>query len=124
MYNDTIMEHFRNPRNTGDMDKPDGIGQVGDRATGDAIRVYIKVADGRIADARHQTFGNAVAIAASSMASVMAIGKTLDAAYAITREDVSEALDGIPSDKMDCSNMAPDAIRAAIDDYRSRHAQA
>ena len=85
--------------------------------------MYIKVSDGLIIEARHQTFGNAVAIAASSMSSLMMIGRSLDTAYAITKEDVSEALDGIPPDKMDCSNMAPEAIRAAIDNYRSRQQQ-
>ncbi len=123
MYNDTIMEHFRNPRNTGEIEDPDGVGQAGDAATGDIMRMYIKVSDGLIIEARHQTFGNAVAIAASSMSSLMMIGRSLDTAYAITKEDVSEALDGIPPDKMDCSNMAPEAIRAAIDNYRSRQQQ-
>ncbi len=121
MYNPTIMEHFQNPRNAGDISEADGIGQAGNPEKGDVMKMYIKVTDGIITDAKHQTFGSAVAIAVSSMASLMIIGKTLDEAYAITREAVSDALDGIPPDKMTCSNMAPDAIKAAIDDYRKKH---
>ena len=120
MYNDKTMEHFRNPRNVGEIDDADGVGQAGDPDTGDVMRLYIRVAGGRIIDAKHQTFGNAIAIAASSVSSLMVIGKTLQEAYMVSKEDVSDALDGIPPDKMNCSNMAPDAIRAAIDDYRSR----
>jgi len=123
MYNDTIMDHFFNPRNTGEIENPDGVGQAGDAATGDVMRMYIRVADGRITEASHQTFGNAIAIAASSMASVMVTGKSVDEAYAVTKEDISKALDGIPPDKMDCSSMVPNAIRAAIDDYHSRRDQ-
>ena len=121
MYNPMIMEHFQNPRNVGEIANADGVGQAGNAEKGDVMKMYIKVSDGRIAEAKHQTFGSAVAIAVSSMASWMIIGMTLDEAYALTREDVSEALKAIPPDKMDCSNMAPDAIRAAIDDYRSRN---
>jgi len=121
MYNPMIMEHFQNPRNVGEIADADGVGQAGNAAKGDVMKMYIKVADGRIAEAKHQTFGSAVAISVSSMASWMIIGMTIDEAYALTREDVSQALKTIPPDKMDCSNMAPDAIRAAIDDYRSHN---
>jgi nitrogen fixation NifU-like protein len=120
MYNPHIMEHFRNPRNVGEMDDADGVGQAGNAEKGDVMRMYIKVVDGTIAEAKHQTFGSAVAIAVSSRASEMIIGRTLEEVYAITREAVSEALGGIPPNKMDCSNMAPDAIKAAVDDYRRR----
>ncbi|HUV29574.1 MAG TPA: iron-sulfur cluster assembly scaffold protein [Acidobacteriota bacterium] len=123
MYNESIMEHFHNPRNVGEIEEADGIGQAGNPETGDVMKMYIKIADGRITEARHKTFGNAVAIAVSSMATLMIIGKTLDEAAAMTREDVSRALDGIPPDKMDCSNMAPDAVRAAIEDYRAQSTQ-
>jgi nitrogen fixation NifU-like protein len=122
MYNPTIMEHFQNPRNAGEIPDADGIGQAGNPEKGDVMKMYIKVTDGIITDARHQTFGSAVAIAVSSMASLMIIGKTLDEAHAITREAVSDALDGIPPNKMTCSNMAPDAIKAAIDNYRDKSA--
>jgi nitrogen fixation NifU-like protein len=121
MYNETIMEHFYNPRNVGEIADADGVGQAGNPDTGDVMRMYLKIADGCVVEARHKTFGNAVAIAVSSMASLMVIGKTLDDALAISKEDVSAALDGIPPDKMTCSNMAPDAIKAAIEDYRSRN---
>jgi len=117
MYNATIMEHFQNPRNVGEMDDADGVGQAGNPETGDVMKMFIKVTDARIIEAVHQTFGNAVAIAVRSISTEMIIGSSLDEAYAITKEDVSEALDGIPADKMTCSNMAPDAIRAAIDNF-------
>ena len=121
MYNSTILEHFRNPRNAGEMDDADGVGQAGNPETGDVMKIYIKVKDGRITEARHQTFGNAVAIAVSSMSTLMILNKSLSDAFSITKEDVSAALNGIPEDKMNCSNMAPDAIRAAIDNYRTRN---
>ena len=111
------MEHFQNPRNVGEMDDADGVGQAGNPETGDVMKVFIKVTDGRITEAVHQTFGNAVAIAVSSISTEMIIGRSLDEACAITKENVSQALDGIPADKMTCSNMAPDAIRAAIDNF-------
>ncbi|MBD3403919.1 iron-sulfur cluster assembly scaffold protein [candidate division GN15 bacterium] len=122
MYNDTIMEHFQNPRNVGELADADAIGQAGNAETGDVMKIYLKIADGRIVESRHKTFGNAVAIAVSSMASLMIEGKRLEEALLITKEDVSLALDGIPKDKMSCSNMAPDAIRAAIENYRNSRA--
>lgn len=121
MYNETIMEHFHNPRNVGEFDDADAVGQAGNAATGDVMRIYLKITDGRIVACRHKTFGNAVAIAVSSMATLMIEGKTLTEAEQITKEDVSDALDGIPPEKMTCSNMAPDAIRAALADYRRRN---
>ena len=120
MYNDKIMEHFKNPRHVGQIGQADGIGEAGNAAKGDVMRMHLKIENGIITAAMHQTFGSAVAIAVSSIASEMIIGKTVDEAYQITREQVSDALDGIPPDKMDCSNMAPSAIKAAIDNYRSR----
>jgi nitrogen fixation NifU-like protein len=114
MYNDTIMEHFHNPRNVGEIENADAIGEAGNPETGDVMRIYIRLQDGRIVEAKHKTFGNAVAIAVSSMATLMIIGKSPAEAAAITKEDVSKALDGIPDDKMTCSNMAPDAIAAAL----------
>lgn len=120
MYNDKIMEHFRNPRNVGQIDQADGVGKAGIAEKGDVMRLHLKIEAGVITAAMHQTFGSAVAIAVSSIASEMILGKPVDEAYQISREEVSDALDGIPPDKMDCSNMAPAAIKAAIDDYRSR----
>ncbi len=120
MYNETVMDHFQNPRNAGEIDEADGIGSVGNPACGDVMKMYIKVADGRIADIKYKTFGCAAAIACSSKASELVMGQTLDDAAHLTREQVAEALGGLPEKKMSCSNLAPDAIRAAIEDYRSR----
>ena len=124
MYNAKIMDHFQNPRNTGDLPGANGVGSHGSPNTGDVTRIYLKIVDGRIADVRMQTFGSAVAIASSSMATELVKGMTVDEAEAITRQDVSDALDGIPADKMQCSNLAPDAIKAAIADYRKRQIKA
>ncbi len=120
MYNATVLDHFQNPRNTGEIPDADGIGAVGNPACGDVMKVYIKVADGRLVDVKYKTFGCAAAIACSSMASELVTGETLQDAYHLTREDVANALNGLPPEKMACSNLAPDAIRAAIEDYRSR----
>jgi nitrogen fixation protein NifU and related proteins len=121
MYNPTVMDHFLNPRQAGEIADPDGIGQVGNPTCGDVMKLYIKVADGRLVDVKFKTFGCAAAIATSSAAAEMVLGKTLDEAFALTKEEVAAALNGLPPEKMSCSNLAPDAIRAAITDYRSRH---
>lgn len=120
MYNQTVMDHFMNPRNTGEIPDADGVGSVGNPACGDVMKMYIRVADGKIADIKYKTFGCAAAIACSSMASEMVMGKSIDDAAKLTRDDVAGALDGLPEEKMACSNLSPDAIRAAIDDYRTR----
>ena len=122
MYNETVMDHFRNPRNTAEMPNPDGIGEIGNPACGDVIRLFIKVEDNRLIDIKCQTFGCAAAIACASAASEIVMGKSLDDATQLTREQVAEYLDGLPEKKMACSNLAPDAIRAAIENYRSKHA--
>ena len=120
MYNAKIMDHFQNPRNTGELPDANGIGSYGSPNTGDVTKIYLRIANNRIVDIRMQTFGSAVAIASASMATELVRGKDIKEAEKITREDVSEALDGIPPDKMQCSNLAPDAIKAAIADYRKR----
>lgn len=120
MYNETVLDHFQNPRNTGEIDTPDGVGQVGNPACGDVMRVFVRVIDGRIVEARHQTFGCAAAIACASAATEMITGVALDDAFALTREQVGAKLNGLPEHKMTCSNLAPDAIRAAIEDYRAK----
>jgi nitrogen fixation NifU-like protein len=120
MYSPEIMEHFRNPRNVGEIDNPDAVGTAGNPATGDIMKMYLRIVDGIIVEAKHKTFGNAVAIAASSKASEMILNQPLASALAITREAVSEALHGIPPDKMTCSNMAPEAIHNAITQYLNR----
>ena len=123
MYNETVMEHFQNPRNAGEIANADGIGSVGNPSCGDVMKIYIKVTDGRIADIKYKTFGCAAAIACSSMASELVMGKSLDEAARLTREEVATALNGLPERKMSCSNLAPDAVRAAIEDYRARNTQ-
>ena len=120
MYNKTVMEHFRNPRNTGEFANPSGVGSVGNPACGDVMKIYIRVSDGCLIEVKYKTFGCAAAIACSSMASILVTGKTIEEAQTLTRDDVANALEGLPIEKMACSNLAPDAIRAAIEDYRSR----
>ena len=119
MYNDTVMDHFENPRNTGEIADADGVGAVGS-PDGDMMKLYIKVADGRLVDIKFKTFGCAAAIAISSAASEMVKGRSLEEAAAIGSDEVVSYLDGLPEEKVTCSMLAPDAIRAAIDDYRRR----
>jgi len=123
MYNDTVIDHFQNPRNTGEMPDPDGIGQVGNPACGDVMRLYIKVVDDRLIDVKCQTFGCAAAIACASAASEMVMGQSLEEAARLTRDQVAAYLNGLPEEKITCSNLAPDAIRAAIEDYRGRQSE-
>ncbi len=114
------MEHFRNPKNMGKMENPDGVGKVGNPVCGDVMYLYIRVKDDKIADIKWETFGCAAAIGTSSMITEMAIGKTLDEALKITKKDVADELDGLPPIKMHCSVLATDAIRGAIEDYREK----
>lgn len=111
------MEHFRNPRNVGEIPDADGVGTVGNPVCGDLMTVYIKVKDNRLEDVKFKTFGCGAAVATSSMITELAKGKTLDEARKITRSDVADSLGGLPPVKMHCSNLAADALRAAIDDY-------
>lgn len=121
MYNDTVLDYFSNPRNVGDIKDADGKGSVGNPVDGDKIMLYIKVKDNTLTDVKFKTFGCAAAIAASSMVTVMAMGKTLEEALKIRNEDVAEALGGLPPKKLQCSNIAADALHKAIEDYRSNH---
>jgi nitrogen fixation NifU-like protein len=114
------MDHFTNPRNVGEIIDADGVGMEGNPTCGDAMKLFIKVKDDVITDAKFQTFGCGAAIAVSSMITEMAKGKTLADALAITKESVADALDGLPPQKMHCSNLGADALRKAIEDYRSR----
>lgn len=120
MYSEKVMEHFRNPRNVGEIPDADGVGTVGNPVCGDLMTVYIKVKDDRIEDVKFKTFGCGAAVATSSMVTELAKGKTLDEAKKITRNDVAENLGGLPPVKMHCSNLAADALRAAIEDYRKK----
>ena len=119
-YSKEVMEHFSNPRNVGKIEDADGIGEVGNATCGDIMKVYLKVEGDVIADAKFNTFGCGAAIATSSIATDMIIGKTLDEALQITNEAVVEALDGLPANKHHCSVLAEEAVKAAIEDYRKR----
>jgi len=114
------MDHFKNPRNMGEMQEADSVGEVGNPTCGDLMYIYIKVKDDKIDDISFQTFGCGAAIATSSMVTEMAKGKTLDEALAITRKDVADALDGLPPVKMHCSNLAADGLHEAIQKYREK----
>jgi len=111
------MDHFRNPRNVGEIPDADGVGTVGNPVCGDLMTMYIKVKDNRLIDIKFKTFGCGAAIATSSMTTELAKGKTLEEASKITRANVAESLDGLPTQKMHCSNLAADALKAAINDY-------
>ncbi len=114
------MEHFRNPRNVGEILNADGTGTVGNPVCGDMMTIYIKVKDDRISDIKFKTFGCGAAVATSSMITELAKGKTLSEAAKITREDVAGSLGGLPPVKMHCSNLAADALREAIKDYQKK----
>jgi len=120
MYSDKVMEHFRSPRNMGEIKNADGVGTVGNPICGDLMTIYIKVKNDKITDVKFKTFGCAAAIATSSMITELAKGKTLDEASKITRDNVANELDGLPPIKMHCSNLAADALREAIKDYRKK----
>lgn len=121
MYSEKVMDHFTNPKNVGEIENPDGEGSVGNPTCGDMMIIYITVKDDKIDDIKFKTFGCGAAIATSSMITELAKGKTLDEAHAINRNDVAEALDGLPKVKMHCSNLAADALQAAIENYRSKN---
>jgi nitrogen fixation NifU-like protein len=116
-YSEKVMEHFANPRNVGEIKDADGIGKVGNPVCGDLMWIYIKVKDDRLEDVKFKTFGCGAAIATSSMITEMAKGKTLEEALEINRNDVADALEGLPPIKMHCSNLAADGLHAAIKDY-------
>ena len=120
MYSEKVMEHFRNPRNMGEIPDADGVGTVGNPVCGDMMTVYIKVRDNHIDDIKFKTFGCGAAIATSSMVTELAKGKTLEEAKKIGRSDVADSLGGLPKVKMHCSNLAADALHAAIEDYEKR----
>ena len=116
-YSEKVMKHFRNPRNVGEIENPDGIGHVGNPVCGDIMELYIKVEDKKIVDAKFKTFGCGAAIATSSMVTELVKGKTIDEALRISNRAVAEALCGLPPIKMHCSVLAEEALRSAIDDY-------
>jgi len=121
IYSEEVMDHFTNPRNVGEIEDADGVGEMGNPVCGDVMTFYIKVdGDGRLSDVKYKTFGCGAAIAVSSMVSEMAKGKTVDEALKITRDDVADKLGGLPKNKMHCSNLGAEALAKAIEDYRSR----
>ncbi len=120
MYSEVVMDHFKNPRNVGELPDADGVGEVGNPACGDIMTFYIKVKDDVIDDIKFQTFGCGAAIAVSSIVTEMALGKTLDEAYEISHKSVIDALEGLPKKKHHCSNLGSDALQRAIEDYRAK----
>ncbi|HEY3346264.1 MAG TPA: Fe-S cluster assembly scaffold protein NifU [Nitrospirota bacterium] len=119
-YSPMVMDHFKNPRNVGEMENPSGVGKVGNPVCGDIMELYIKVNDGVITDAKFQTLGCGAAIATSSMVTEMVKGKKLDEALSISNASVAEALGGLPPVKMHCSVLAEEALKSAIEDYEKR----
>lgn len=120
-YSKKVMDHFMNPRNVGKIKNPDGYGKVGNPVCGDLMEMFIKVENDVIKDIKFKTFGCGSAIATSSMVTDMAIGKTVDEALEITRNDVADELEGLPPQKMHCSNLAADALHEAIKDYKKKN---
>ena len=120
MYSERVMEHFRNPRNVGEIENADGVGEVGNPVCGDMMTFYVTVKDGHLADVKFKTFGCGAAIAVSSMVSEMAVGKTIEEAMKISNADVAKELGGLPPNKLHCSNLGADALHKAIEDYLAK----
>ena len=120
-YTDKVMDHFMHPRNVGEIENADGVGEMGNAKCGDIMKLYISVEDGIIVDAKFKTFGCGAAIATSSMITEMIIGKSIDEAGNISNKAVAEALGGLPPVKMHCSLLAADALRRAIYDYKKKN---
>jgi nitrogen fixation NifU-like protein len=120
MYSEKVMDHFMNPRNVGEIENADGVGQVGNAKCGDIMKVYLKIENDRIVDVKFKTFGCGAAIATSSISTELIKGKTVDEALALTNKAVVDALDGLPPVKLHCSVLAEEAVKAAIEDYKKR----
>jgi len=120
VYSDVVMEHFMHPRNVGEIENPDGIGEEGNPVCGDMMTFYIKVNDNRLEDVKFKTFGCGAAIAVSSMVSEMAKGKTIEEVLKITPQSVADMLQGLPKNKFHCSNLGAQALHKAIEDYQSK----
>ncbi len=121
MYSEKVMDHFRNPRNVGEIENADGVGEVGNPRCGDIMKMYLKIEDGVIVDVKFKTFGCGSAIASSSMATELIKGKTIEEAMEITNKAVAEALDGLPPVKMHCSVLAEQALKSALLDYAKKN---
>jgi nitrogen fixation NifU-like protein len=124
LYNPTVMEHFMNPRNMGDLKDADGVGEVGAAACGDIMKISLKIKDGKIEDARFKTFGCGSAIASSSMATELIKGRTIAEAMDFSNQEVVDALGGLPPVKIHCSVLAEEALKAALEDYVKKHPEA
>lgn len=122
-YTDKVLDYFRNPRNMGKMENPDGIGKVGNKICGDVMWIYIKVKDGIITDCKFETFGCVAAIATSSVLTELAKGKNFEQALKITNKDVANELEGLPPIKMHCSILAEEGLKSAIEDYCKKNSQ-
>ncbi len=120
MYSEKVMQHFKKPQNMGEIPDADGVGSVGNPTCGDLMTMYIKVKDNRLEDVKFKTYGCGAAIATSSMTTELAKGKTIDEAMQISRASVADSLGGLPPVKMHCSNLAADALHAAIEDYQKK----
>ncbi len=120
LYSDKVLEHFSNPRNVGELENPDGVGEVGNAKCGDIMKMYLKVEDGKISDVKFKTFGCGAAIATSSIATEMIKGKPIEDALKLTNSAVVDALDGLPASKIHCSVLAEQAIKAALSDYYTK----
>ena len=123
LYSETVMDHFRNPRNVGVIEDADGVGEVGNAKCGDIMKIYLKIRDDVIEDVKFETFGCGSAIASSSMATEMIKGRPLTEALALTNQAVAQALDGLPAHKLHCSVLAEEAIKAALADYYRRRGE-
>ncbi|MBR3561497.1 MAG: Fe-S cluster assembly scaffold protein NifU [Oscillospiraceae bacterium] len=121
LYSETVMDHFRNPRNVGVIDNADGVGEVGNAKCGDIMTMYLKIDGDTISDVKFETFGCGSAIASSSMATELIKGKPVSEALQLTNKAVAEALDGLPAHKLHCSVLAEEAIKAALKDYYDKH---
>jgi nitrogen fixation NifU-like protein len=124
LYNPTVMEHFMNPRNMGDLKDADGVGEVGAAACGDIMKISLRIKDGKIEDARFKTFGCGSAIASSSMATELIKGRTIEEAMGFSNQEVVDALGGLPPVKIHCSVLAEEALKAALEDYVKRNPSA
>ena len=120
LYSEKVMDHFRNPRNVGVIEDPDGVGEVGNAKCGDIMKMYLKIEDGIVKDVKFETFGCGSAIASSSMATELIMGQPVSEVRKLTNKAVAEALDGLPDYKMHCSVLAEEAIRSALEDYQKR----
>ena len=121
LYTETVMDHFMNPRNVGEIENPDGVGEVGNAKCGDIMKMYLKIENNVIVDVKFETFGCGSAIASSSMATEMIKGKTIEEALAVTNKQVVEALGGLPAHKLHCSVLAEESIKAAVKDYYDKN---